>query len=182
MSKRIDLTGAVYGAWTVLSYFGCNKNRQPSWNCRCSCGVERVVVGQTLRNGLTNSCGCELASRVSTAKIKHGQSRRHGQKETRTYSIWCAMHGRCNGTTDLGRKYYVARGIKVCDRWSNFENFLADMGEAPDGLSIDRFPDNDGNYEPGNCRWATRKQQMENSRPKDPSLPPRARDELGRYA
>jgi hypothetical protein len=74
------------------------------------------------------------------------------------------MHARCRGNSADGRKYYVANGITVCERWSSFENFLADMGEPPDGMTLDRYPDKDGNYEPTNCRWATDEEQANNKR------------------
>lgn len=90
----------------------------------------------------------------------------HGLSKTRTYKIWKGMRGRCSeNSTDLKkRKIYSDLGVKVCERWSSFLNFLSDMGEAPEGLSIDRYPDPSGNYEPGNCRWATTMQQAHNKR------------------
>jgi hypothetical protein len=81
-----------------------------------------------------------------------------------TYRSWHGMRQRCSDPKQENYKYYGGRGITVCDRWQSFENFLADMGERPEGTSIDRYPDNDGNYEPGNCRWATRSQQQHNKR------------------
>lgn len=166
MGKIIDLTGKRFGGWAVLEWIGPNENKQTCWRCRCDCGVEKIVVGQTLREGLSSSCGCQLAERVSRAKITHGQSKSKANNglETRTYRIWCAMHKRCKGDSYHSWKYYWRRGIAVCERWNSFENFLSDMGPCRTGLSIDRI-DNDGNYEPANCRWATSKEQRANQRP-----------------
>lgn len=165
MSHRIDLTGKRFGAWKVIRHNGQNHNRQTVYWCRCDCGTEREVVAQPLRSGLTNSCGCQKPAAISRAKTKHGHSRSlNGGRDSRTYTIWQAMHNRCRGGTEAGRKYYVPYGVKVCERWSSFENFLADMGEAPDKMSIDRYPNKDGDYGPGNCRWATAHQQGMNRR------------------
>lgn len=88
-------------------------------------------------------------------------AKKHGMYGTPTYSSWAAMHARCKGTAS-SPEHYVAKGIRVCDRWSDFGAFFADMGARPDGCTLDRFPDGGGNYEPGNCRWATRSQQSTN--------------------
>lgn len=91
-------------------------------------------------------------------------NRSHGMSKTRTYRIWCGMWKRCTDKTCTHYERYGGRGISVCERWRDFSLFYADMGAVPDGCSIDRFPNNDGNYEPGNCRWATRVQQARNTR------------------
>ena len=168
MPAKIDLTGRVFGGWTVISYSGLNHLRQPIWRCRCDCDhqTEKDVVGQSLRNGKSVSCGCRKGPAIAKARTKHGHARSvaTGKKESRTYTIWGAMHNRCRGGTEAGRKYYVPFGITVCERWADFSNFLADMGEAPAGKSIDRFPNQGGIYEPTNCRWATPLEQIENRR------------------
>lgn len=176
--RLVDLKGNRYGAWTVLEYTGPNENGQTSWLCICDCGTRKIVVGQTLREGLTSSCGCQLAERVAKAKTTHGHAGGKSKPASRTYSIWGAMHARCNGNSEIGKKYYADRGIVVCERWHKFENFLADMGEAPDNMSIDRYPNGAGNYEPGNCRWATNLEQATNKR--QPDLSHRQRDTRGR--
>jgi hypothetical protein len=126
--------------------------------CKCECGTEKVIVIHDLRKGSTRSCGCKKqmlhAAAVST----------HGMKGTPTYRSWRSMLDRCNSLHPDKLRNYGGRGIKVCDRWKCFENFLSDMGIRPSkDHSVDRI-DNQGNYEPGNCRWATHKIQSNNKR------------------
>ncbi len=122
---------------------------------RCDCGAVTEVREDCLKSGNTRSCGClqpDVAHSLAT----------HGMWKTRTYRIWNGMKARCRNKDSKKAHLYAGKGIKVCDRWLSFENFLADMGEAPDGMSIERRNGN-GNYEPGNCMWATLKDQANNT-------------------
>lgn len=149
-----DLTGQVFSRLTVLKYL-CSKNNHAVFLCRCGCGANTEVKGIKLRSGATKSCGCLK---------KSGALRRvHGYKGSRIYRIWVSMRFRCNNKNDKGYPNYGGRGIRVCKRWNTFTNFLEDMGEPPEGLSLDRI-NVDGNYEPSNCRWATADTQANNAR------------------
>lgn len=126
--------------------------------CSCDCGNEVQVLFNSLRSRNTQSCGCLRREFL----FKHGHSQR-GRK-TKTYTAWRSMVHRCSNPRNKQFKNYGGRGIQVCERWrDNFENFLADMGEAPTGMTLDR-ENNNGNYEPSNCRWATGSEQHRNTR------------------
>ncbi|MCK5604208.1 hypothetical protein KAR91_20135 [Candidatus Pacearchaeota archaeon] len=152
----IDLTDQQFGKWEVLEYAGKSKDGRVLWLCRCECGEESKVIGTSLRNSHSTQCR-KCHSRI--ASVVHGHTK---NGISRTYRSWACMRARCNNPKAINFKYYGGRGITICDRWRNsFKDFLADMGERPAGMTIDRR-DPDGNYEPSNCRWSTQSIQSKN--------------------
>lgn len=131
---------------------------------RCSCGNETVIPVRKLEP--TKSCGCARGGNRRGATT--GTYEKHGMIDTPEYRSWQGMMQRCNDPNSTSYANYGGRGISVCARWHDFRNFYADMGARPEGMTLDRFPDNDGNYELGNCRWATGSEQRSNQRPRQP--------------
>lgn len=165
MKAKQELLGSVYGRLMVKGPAPRQgKAGNLAWWCVCSCGKEIIAAGTMLRCGNTMSCGCARVESLTERNYKHGASFR--RSETPTYRSWKAMHTRCTNPNQPGWPNYGGRGIKVCARWGDFNNFLADMGERPDDKTLDRYPDPDGDYEPANCRWATSKEQAANKRPR----------------
>lgn len=154
-----EFGGRKFGRLTVIADAGFKKHRH-FWLCRCDCGNQKTVVHDHLRAGHIRSCGCLAVERHKTAPLIRGHSSH--DKKSPTYRSWVAMVTRCTNNRRKYWKNYGGRGIQVCDRWRRFENFLADMGTRPENRSLDRYPNPDGNYEPSNCRWATRVQQANN--------------------
>jgi hypothetical protein len=165
MSAAIDLSGQRFGQLVAIRRVGTNKNNQAIWLCYCDCGFSTETLCAQLRSGMTRSCGClheEQRLRFPTQVYKHGEG-----YDSPEYRCWHLMLLRCRNPKAPNYSYYGGRGITVCERWLDYPAFLADMGRKPTpSHSIERV-DNQGNYEPSNCVWATKSQQSRNRRRAD---------------
>lgn len=146
------MRGQKIGRLYVVCESVIKRDRRTCWVCLCDCGRVKTISGKLLRNGHARSCGCR-------------ERMKHGKYKSRIYNCWRDMKDRCYNEHNPRYKDYGGRGIKVCDRWLDFNNFYADMGDKPKGKSIDRI-DNDGDYCPENCKWSTRSEQQWNTRAK----------------
>jgi hypothetical protein len=162
MGSPQNLVGKTFGKLKVVAL----KEKPRKWVCVCSCGIFTEVITSLLNNGNTKSCGCLKKSVLGNNTRTHGLSNsRLTGYANRTYGIWQAMRGRCMNPNNSRWNSYGGRGITICKRWNKFENFLADMGEVPKGLTIERKNVN-GNYTSRNCKWATWEEQAKNKRKK----------------
>ena len=168
MPALIDITGVRFGRLVAIKRIFKNFER-PRWSCQCDCGERLVVRGTHLHSGNTQSCGC-LKAEGNAATHGHARNR----TTSRTYSSWRNMLTRCYNKKSNNWNDYGGRGISVCQRWRDtFANFFDDLGERPVGKFLDRI-NNDGNYEPGNVKWSTRKENNNNRRPRKRKTKPKA--------
>jgi hypothetical protein len=159
----MKLAGKRFGRWTVLRLARI-RNGRSRWRCECKCGTRRIITGGNLKYGVSRSCGCLKSEIHSRRLLANPIGTTHGMCYSPEYIAWDGMIQRCTNPKNRAWLYYGARGIRVCKRWlRSFAAFYEDMGRRPRCRSLDRR-NNDGNYSPRNCRWATKATQMRNKR------------------
>lgn len=161
--RKSDLTGLRFGRLTVIEFSHKDEKRYYCWLCKCDCGNTIIVRGSSLSRSNTKSCGCLMRDTSRNTCIKRNTT--HGGTGTKLYDVWQSMRGRVNNYNDKHYKDYGGRGVTVCNEWAEYESFFkwSKKNGYKEGLYIDRI-NNNGNYEPSNCRWVTNKKNCNNKR------------------
>lgn len=157
---KMNLIGQTFSKLTVLDYAGSDAKQQTLFVCQCECGDQITTAGRALKSKQTQSCGCLRVEKGREAGLR---SKGHDLVGSPTYESWRAMKRRCLNSRERSYRWYGEQGVTVCDKWMRFEGFVVDMGERPEGKTLDRI-NPFGNYEKDNCRWADNATQKTNTR------------------